>query len=221
MTVTESLPFVDAVRRGLVVEEQDTQVRTALTLTTNIAESPAQLWPLLTRRSELARWYGRVTGELVEGGTFRVPSGAQCRVLEAAEPHKLSLTWDFAGSVDPVQIRLDPEDDGTTSLRISHTTMIPREVFDRYGAGAAAISWEIALLSLASVTDGWRTCGVPDVPFPSPEWLQSVQGSEHVRAWSVRWAAQAVAAGVDEAVARRAETETVRAFSSGDSPLSP
>ena len=59
MTVTESLPVVDAVRRSLEIDERipldandpggPGRIRVVLTLTTNIALAPARLWPLLTR----------------------------------------------------------------------------------------------------------------------------------------------------------------------------
>ncbi|MFQ6483547.1 SRPBCC domain-containing protein [Brachybacterium epidermidis] len=210
MTDTEPLPFVEAVRRSLEIEERGAHVRTALTLTCNLALAPAQLWPLLVDRSELAHWYGQLNGSLSEGGRYRLADGTQGQVLELVEPHKLSLTCEKDGEVDPLQIRLDPEDDGTTSLRLTHTTLIDREDFDRYGPGAAAIHWEIAVMALASRTGGWSTCG-DCVPMPTPQWLEGSDGAAHLQAWSVRWAAEALAAGVDEASARRGELATSRA----------
>ncbi|WP_193104782.1 SRPBCC domain-containing protein [Brachybacterium sp. FME24] len=212
MAVTESLPVVDAVRRELEIDEQfhegRTQVRAVLTLTTNITRSPAQLWPLLTRPAQLAGWFGPVSGDLREGGLFEAPQGASGRVLQVEAPHKIALTWDRHGRADPLLIRLDPEDDGTTELRLRHTTLIEREEFDRAGPGLGAIDWEIALLALAAATDGWRASCLRDVPVPTSGWLATQEGAQHVRAWSVRWAAQAVAAGVDEATARQGEKAT-------------
>ncbi|MFC7374011.1 SRPBCC domain-containing protein [Brachybacterium sp. GCM10030267] len=216
MTVTESLPVIDAVRRELEIDEQLHEgralVRTVLTLTTNITRAPAQLWPLLTRPDQLARWFGPVAGDLREGGRFEAPEGAVGRILHVEAPHKISLTWDRGGAEDPLLIRLDPEDDGTTELRVRHTTLIERDEFDRVGPGLAAVDWEIALLALAALTDGWRASCLLDVPTPTPAWLDSAEGAEHVRAWSVRWAAEAIAAGVDETTARRGEAATASAY---------
>lgn len=212
MTVTESLPGIDAVRRALEIDVQDAQVRTTLDLTTNIALAPAQLWPLLTTADGLASWYGPVTGELEVGGRYTAPGGASGRILDVAVPHKLSLTWEYGENADPLQIHLDPEDDGTTLLRLRHVAGIPREVFDRFGPGAAAVGWEIALLGLAAATDGWRASCMEPVPAPTPLWLASSDGAAHVQAWAVRWAAEAVAAGVDEETARRGERETAAAY---------
>lgn len=214
MTVTEPLPVVDAVRRELELDEQSREgrrrVRAVLTLTTNIDRSPAQLWPLLTRPAQLGRWFGPVSGELGEGGSFRAPHGASGRILQAAEPHRLSLTWDQGRGEEPLQIRSDPEDDGTSRLQLRSTVLVDAQEFARHGPGALAISWELALLALAAHTDGWRSSCLTPAPLPTPEWLHSAQGAEYVRAWSVRWAAQAIAAGVDETTARRGETETTR-----------
>ncbi|MGP9537726.1 SRPBCC domain-containing protein [Brachybacterium sp. AOP43-C2-M15] len=214
MTVTESLPVVDAVRRELEIDEQihegRRRVRAVLTLTTNITRSPAQLWPLLTAPRELERWFGPVTGELREGGRFEAPRGARGSVHELDEPHRISLTWEQGGGEDPLLISLDPEDDGTTLLRLQHTALLDAEEFERTGPGALAVGWEIALLALAALTDGWRASCLDEVPDPTSAWLRSPEGTAYVRAWSVRWAAEAIAAGVDEEVARRGEAWTAR-----------
>lgn len=216
MAVTESLAVVDAVRRELEIDEQihdgRTLVRTTATLTTNIDRSPAQLWPLLTRPDQLAQWFGQICGDLREGGRFEAPRGARGRLLQVEAPHKISLTWEDGGSEDPLSIRLDPEDDGTTLLRLRHTRLIPQEEFDLVGPGLGAVDWEIALIALAAVTDGWRTSCLHDVPRPSSAWLASAEGAAYIRAWSVRWAAEAIAAGLDESAARRAEIETNAAY---------
>ena len=215
MTVTESPSVVDAVRRGLEIHEHTSsdghrQVRAVLTLTTNVERAPAQLWALLTRPDELARWFGPVTGELHEGGRFDAPDGASGSILEIEEPHRISLSWAQGGAEDPLLIQLDPEDDGTTLLRLRHTVLVDAEDFERTGPGALAIGWEIALLALAAHTDGWRGSCLTTVPTPTPQWREGAEAAGYLRAWSVRWAAEAIAAGVDETIARRGEAETAR-----------
>ncbi|NMA76116.1 MAG: hypothetical protein GX960_02475 [Actinomycetales bacterium] len=215
MTVTESPSVVDAVRRGLEIHEHTgadghRQVRAALTLTTNIERAPAQLWPLLTRPDELALWFGPVTGELREGGAFDAPGGVRARILEIEEPHRLSMSWCRGAGEDPLLVQLDPEDDGTTLLRLRHTVLVDAQEFERTGPGTLAIGWELALLALASRTDGWRSTCLRPVPAPTAQWREGEEAAGYLRAWSVRWAAEAVAAGVDEGVARRGEMETAR-----------
>ena len=214
MTATESLPALDAVRRELEIDEQAPedapQVRAVLTLTTTLDPAPARLWPLLTRPAELRDWYGPVEGDLVEGGRVTAPDGGVRRVLGMQEPHRLSLAREEGAAEDHLLIRLDPEDDGTTQLTLRHTVLVPRERFERGGPGDLALGWELALLALAAHTDGWRDGCLAEAPVPTAAWRRSEEGRRYLRAWSVRWAAAAVAAGMDEGAARRAEAETVR-----------
>jgi uncharacterized protein YndB with AHSA1/START domain len=134
MTVTESLPALEAVRRELEIDEQapggHPQVRAVLTLTTTLDLAPARLWPLLTRPAELAAWYGPVEGDLAEGGGCTAPDGVRGRVLEVEEPHRLTLVREQDGAESLFVLRLDPEDDGTTQLSLRHTVLVTRERFD-------------------------------------------------------------------------------------------
>lgn len=220
MTLTQSLPIVDAVRRKLEMDQPSrpqAPVRTALTVTTTLGQAPAQLWPMLTRRDRLAQWCGPVSGDLREGGRLQLPGGVGCRIFEVDAPHKmkLAITPRPGSEPEPLTIRLDPEDDGSTSLRLAHTAMIGAQTMMGHGPGLVAIGWELALLRLAAATDGWRAVCLRDVPVPTAQWLAGQEGGEHVRAWAVRWAAQAIAAGVDEQTARRGERETVDSYRFG------
>ncbi|WP_246955698.1 SRPBCC domain-containing protein [Brachybacterium sp. Marseille-Q7125] len=215
MTLTQSLPVLDAVRRELEIDtrtshEGHPHVQVVLTLTTNLSLAPAQVWPLITDPHELAQWFGPVRGELSEGSGFESPgvgaSPVEGTVVEIAEPHRLLVDWRQPGAEGPLLVRLDPEDDGTTRLRLRHSAVMDAADFARRGAAALAIGWEIALLALAAQTGGWATTCLEPVPTPTPAWLSSVEGAEHRRAWAVRWTAEAIAAGMDEQVARNAES---------------
>ena len=216
MTVADPLPVVDAVRRELEIDEQireDTRrVRAVLTLTTSLAPAPARLWPLLTRPGQLSGWFGPVAGDLHEGGALIAPRGAHGRVLGSEEPHRLSLTWADGGDEGTLTLRLDPEDDGSTLLVLRHSALLDAEEFERTGPGPIALGWETALLALAASTEGWSPSCLVDAPMPTPAWLRGEEGRAHLRSWSVRWAAAAVAAGVSEQVARRGEESAVEAF---------
>src|SRR5690625_7472544 len=102
-------------------------------------------------------------------------------------------------------IRLDPEDDGSTSLRLAHSAMIGAPMISQYDPGLVAIGWELALVRLAAATGGWRAACLRDVPVPTAQWLAGRAGGGPLRAWAVRWAAQGLAVGVDEPTARRGE----------------
>jgi len=208
MPASSTPAAVDAVQRTVDLEDLGPSVRVTTSLRTTLGDAPSALWPMLTRPALLETWYGPVT---VADGAFEAVGGAHGGVLEAEAPHRLRLSWEYGTNVDDLAIALDPEDDGTTELRLVHVADVPHEVFDRFGPGATALGWDIALLGLAARTGAWRELCL-DVPAPSAVWLASEDGARYVRAWSIRWAAASVAAGTDETVARRGEVETARAY---------
>lgn len=205
---------IDAVSRSVDITRHGEAVSLITRLRCPLGASPARLWPALTDPARLAAWYGPVEVEADEDGmpvAFRAAGGVRGRILEVDPPHLVELTWEYGDSADSLEIRLDPQDDGTTELRLIQSAELPAEVFDAYGPGATALGWDIALLGLVAHTDAWEELQL-SVPAPSPAWLQSPAGREHVRAWSIRWAAASVAAGTDVDAARRAEVETTRAY---------
>lgn len=232
--------IVDAVSRSVEVERGDGTVALTARLRTTLGGAPSELWPELTEADRLAQWYGPVeidpaqsdptesdpterdltgsesaaaTPETDGAGarTFRTVGGAHGRVLALAPPHQLDLTWEYADNVDRLEIRLDPEEDGTSRLTLQQIARLPEATFDAFGPGAVGIGWDIAILGFVARTGAWRELRL-DVPVASPAWLASPEGADIVRAWSIRWAAASVAAGTDEDAARRAENETTRAY---------
>jgi uncharacterized protein YndB with AHSA1/START domain len=216
MTASAAAPLVDAVRRTLDIVPGEDAIGVTSTLSTNLAPAPVRLWPLLTDPAQLVQWYGPVTGDLREGGSFRAPA-AGGRVLEVEAPHALHLTWEYEGSQDDLLLRLDPVDDGSTALELVHTTAMGPGVFAQFGPGALAVGWDLALLGLAAYSRGWEDMCGHRVPLPTPQWLASEEGSGFVRAWSIRWAAASTAAGTDPDQARQGEIATTSAYG-GASP---
>lgn len=224
--------IVDAVSRSVEVERGDGIVDLTARLRTTLGGAPSELWPELTEADRLAQWYGPVEIDPAETDSaesepaaadatpeadgageraFRTIGGARGRVLAAVPPHQLDLTWEYADNVDRLEIRLDPEEDGTSRLTLQQIARLPEATFDAYGPGAVGIGWDIAILGFVARTGAWRELRL-DVPVASPAWLASSEGADMVRAWSIRWAAASVAAGTDEDAARRAENETTRAY---------
>lgn len=224
--------IVDAVSRSVEVERGDGTVALTARLRTTLGGAPSELWPELTEADRLAQWYGPVEIDPAETDSaesepaaadatleadgageraFRTIGGARGRVLAAVPPHQLDLTWEYADNVDRLEIRLDPEEDGTSRLTLQQIARLPEATFDAYGPGAVGIGWDIAILGFVARTGAWRELRL-DVPVASPAWLASPEGADMVRAWSIRWAAASVAAGTDVDAARRAENETTRAY---------
>lgn len=205
---------MDAVLRSLVITDEastDSAVALTLEIRSSLPAPASDLWPLLTTQEGFLRWYGPVTGELREGGRFCAPGGVSGTVTSVSAPHRLELTWEYGEQSDALSIRLDPDDTGQCSLRLEHELTLPREVFQEYGPGSIALGWEIALLGFqreAALRSG-EPCGLPA---PTPAWLTTADGVQTVRAWAIRWAGAAVAAGVDEELATQQEARTVAAY---------
>lgn len=205
---------MDAVLRSLVIDDAastDAAVALCLQMRASAPAPAGDLWPLLSTTDGLLRWYGPVAGDLRVGGRFQAPGGMSGTVVSASAPHLLELTWEYGDQADALTLSLDPDDVGQCSLRLDHQLTLPRTVFEEYGPGAVALGWEIALLGFlrqASLLSG-DACAMPA---PTPAWLGSEQGAQTVRGWAIRWAGAAVAAGVDEELAKLQEARTVAAY---------
>lgn len=117
------------------------------------------VWSACTDATRLARWFGRVDGDLHVGGSFQVHDNASGDILSCEEPHLLRLTWMLGpGMATEVEVRLAPRESGTV-LVLEHTT--PADVLDElvrtYGPGGTigvGTGWDITLLGLQLHLDG-------------------------------------------------------------------
>ena len=103
------------------------------------------VWQAVTDPDRLARWFGPVSGDLRQGGSFQAQGNAEGEIRECVPPQALTLTW--GGPVSLVRVRLSPTGTGTV-LHLEHT--VPA-AFAGSGAGALYVGpgWDVALLGLA------------------------------------------------------------------------
>jgi uncharacterized protein YndB with AHSA1/START domain len=101
------------------------------------------VWEAVTDPRRLARWFAPVSGDLREGGSFRVAGNAEGEIRECVPPSTLTVTW--GGPVSVVRVRLAASDGGT-ALHLEHT--VPA-AFAGSGAGALYVGpgWDVALRS--------------------------------------------------------------------------
>lgn len=202
---------VDAVRRTVETRRDGATVHLSLTLSAPMELPPADLWDLLVTPALIASWYQPLTGDFTVGGTITTPSGSQGRVLDAEAPHRARLAWSRNGITGPLEIRVDPQDDGSSELTVLRSLPVPRARFDAEGPGAIALPWDVLLERLARRTGSWGWS--PTVaPAPLETWMRSAEAVASVRAWAIRWAAAAIADGAEESEARRAEAAAARVF---------
>jgi uncharacterized protein YndB with AHSA1/START domain len=167
--MSEIIDWLDQNRRALRIAGK---TRSAV-ITRNYSFTVPELWDACTERSRLARWFGKVEGQLEAGGEFTVDVGLPhlitCRLLECEEPRRLLLTWSYAGDpVDPpdeVEVRFRPNGDGAT-LELEHRSGVLYPWVNDVGSG-----WESWIWGLERALSG-----EPDVCHGAPEaWGNVIQ----------------------------------------------
>jgi uncharacterized protein YndB with AHSA1/START domain len=110
-----------------------------------------ELWSACSEPERLARWFGKVSGELQVGGDLTIDLGMEhgvaSRILHCEPPHRIVITWAYGGEppqdpADEAELRLTA--DGTaTLLELEHRSMNESDWLAGVGAG-----WEATLIQL-------------------------------------------------------------------------
>lgn len=124
--------------------------------------NPAGIWDALTRRRQLARWFGQVTGCATPGSGFAVEGRGSGRVVDRDPRHSLTLTWHEAGTAGTVVVRMAADGDNRTIVEVTHTVGRPQARSGpawSAGDGAAVVlaagpAWDLALLALRRYLEG-------------------------------------------------------------------
>ncbi len=171
------------------------------------------LWEALTTPERLVRWFLPVEGELKLGGRYQLKGNAGGTITRCDAPEALDLTWEFAGGVSWVRVRLAPEGKKArlTLEHIAHTDAIGKEHLEKYGPGATGVGWDLALHGLwHHLTKGGQTLDA--AAFQA--WPQSTEGKAFIRARGEAWAEAYIASGAEPERAR-AQAERTIAFYTG------
>lgn len=175
--------------------------------------SVEDLWEALTTPERLVRWFLPVEGDLKVGGRYQLKGNAGGTITRCEAPEALDLTWEFAGGVSWVRVRLAPEGKKArlTLEHIAHTDAIGKEHLEKYGPGATGVGWDLALHGLGRhlVAGG---AALDAAAFQA--WPQSAEGKAFIRARGEAWAEAYIAAGAEPERAR-AQAERTIAFYTG------
>lgn len=163
--------------------------------------TPDDVWDALTNPDRIPRWFLPVNVELEKGRTF-VFEGAANGTIDACEPRShLSFTWELAGEIGWVDVKLHREHTHTR-LTLEHVAFVTDEQWQKFGPGSLGLGWEQTLLRLAVHLDS----GVAVVPGPFIEWIRSVNGKQFIQGSTDAWAEAAVKASDDPTEAHQAAT---------------
>ena len=204
--VEENLGAVD---RSVASLERDGQPAHAVILARTYATTHEDLWDAVTSADRIPHWFLPITGNLELGGSYQLEGNAGGRITACQPPSSYAITWEFAGFVTWVDIRVAAEGPRSARFSITHTAH-HSEHWDTFGPGATGVGFEMGLLGLyMHLTD-------PDQPRPDPmEFAMSPDGKALLTGSGHAWGEAAIAAGADAGLARAAAASTI-AFYTGE-----
>jgi len=201
---------------------------------------PEELWSALTIGSHLEVWFGRASGEAVEGGRYELPDmETGGTVLAAEEPHRLLLTWEFGKSSSEMELLVEPVENeevaqeeaeqedsadqadapteasaAAPAARFTLRHTVPADAhWQTFGPAATGCGWDAALYALALHLEDPSADLLPRLG----DFAVSPEGAEFTRATADAWFEAHVASGADRKPARKASVRTA-AFYLGEEP---
>ena len=199
-----------AVQRSVSFLERDGQAASAVTLSRGFATTLEDVWDAVTNGERIPNWFAPVSGDLELGSRYQVEGNAGGTITACERLSHFDLTWEFAGDVSWVEVRLFGDGAGHARLTLTHTAVLS-EHWDTFGPGAVGVGWELGLLGLGlHIAD-------PAAPKPDDE---DFDASPDARAFitgsSEAWGEAAIEAGTDPEAARASAARTT-AFYTGES----
>jgi uncharacterized protein YndB with AHSA1/START domain len=165
------------------------------------------VWDACTNPERIPRWFLPVSGELREGGRYQLEGNAGGLIERCEPPHSFTATWEFAGQVSWIELRLTEAADGGTRFELEHITRVD-DHWAKFGPGAVGVGWDLGLLGLGQhLASGAAVDRQEAMAF-----LASEDGRRLVEESSRGWCAAAIAAGADAAEATAAAERTFAFF---------
>ena len=128
-----------AVERSVAFLEKSARPASAVTLSRTYTTTMEDLWDALTNPKRIPRWFAPVSGRLELGGHYAIEGNAGGTITECKRLSHFTLTWEFAGDVSWVEVRVS-EEGAETRLTLAHTALLSPH-WDEYGAGAVGVGW--------------------------------------------------------------------------------
>lgn len=241
MTATPASQLTDVTRTVTLAPDGNT-----VTLEQTFPVHPEELWSALTIGSHLEVWFGRASGEVVEGGRYTLPDmETRGSVLAIEEPTRLLLSWEVGKSSTRLELLVAPveaavstaADDAAEAGPAAGTTGV--DSADENGVQAAPVGSRFTLRHTVPEDAHWKTFGPAATGLgwdaalyalalhlqdPSVDLIPqlgdfagSEEGEEFTRATAEAWFEAHIATGVDKKPARKASVRTAD-FYLGEEP---
>lgn len=196
--------------RTVSLFERYGQPASAVTISRGLTVTVEDLWDAVTNGDRIPRWAMPISGNLELGGRYQLEGNAGGEITECVPSSHYSVTWEFAGDLSWVDMRVIDEESECVQLSVTHTAHLSPH-WDEYGPGAVGVGWELALAGLALHLE------FPNEPKPDEmEFVTSPEGKAFIAGSSEAWGEASTAAGTDPDAARAAVRSTT-AFYTGES----
>lgn len=196
-----------AVTREVRAGERDGSPTRTIVAGQTYATTAEDLWDAVTNAERIPRWFAPVSGELKLGGRYQITGNAGGEILECEPPRRFMVTWEFAGAVSWVELRIEAAGHDRAILTLEHTQPTGKH-WDDFGAGATGVGWDMALAGL----DRHLSTGQSNDPAAGMAWMMSDEGKTFSRQSGEAWGAAGVAGGEDPAAEKDKIARTIAAY---------
>jgi uncharacterized protein YndB with AHSA1/START domain len=207
--MTDVAQQISVVRRQVERRAGETGETHAVTLSRLYDARVEEVWDACTNPERIPRWFLPVSGELRLGGRYQLEGNAGGTIERCQPPRSFAATWEYAGNVSSIEVRLTEQADGQTLLELEH--VVPAdEHWAQFGPGAVGVGWDLTLTGL----ERHLTSGHVVDPADVAAWSAGEEGRQFMSLSSRGWCDAGIAAGADPADARAAADRTT-AFYTG------
>jgi uncharacterized protein YndB with AHSA1/START domain len=164
-------------------------------------------WDALTNAERIPRWFLPISGDLRQGGNYKLEGNAGGTIVKCEPPRHFTLTWEAGGTSSWVIVRLSEESAQQTRIELEHIAPLDNQYlsfWEQFGPGAVGVGWDLACLALAE----HLATGKPIDRTEGEEWPLTEQGKNFVNGSSQGWAAASIAFGTDQKAAASAAEQT-------------
>ena len=204
---------IGAQTRGVRDQQHEGQPARVVIASRVYATNQLNLWNAITNAERIPRWFLPISGELKGGGRYQLDGNAGGLIMRCDQPQALNITWEYAGNVSWVTVRLEPADGGArlTLQHIMLKDVAGEEHWRQYGPGATGVGWDLAFFGMGlHIESGGQAIDRDD----SNAWLASDEGKAFLQACANSWGDAHTAAGEKSDIAQAMAARTA-AFYTG------
>lgn len=198
---------INAVQRTVGDRTLEAGEARVVTISQSYATDAADLWDAVTDIERIPRWFLPITGDLRVGGHYQLDGNAGGTILTCDPPHQFTATWECAGQVSWIEVRVDADGADRARFELKHIAHVD-DHWEQFGPGATGMGYDGALVGLTI----HLSSGEPVDQASGQEWMASDEGRRFTSVSGEAWYRANVAAGADPGWARAAADRCIAAY---------